>query len=186
MSATLHDFAQHATPSRQALRKVLHAAPAHPAWSPRPIPHDVIEQLHALLALGPSLVDASPTRVLFIASDGGKRRLSPYLGDAVREEALAAPACALIGYDVDFAEQLVEFLPRAAAGRSCLENPEVVHEMASRNGMLQGAYLIVAARALGLEVSVLFEFDVTGASFEFFRGQRVRANFLCALGYPAD
>ncbi len=173
-------------PSRRALGKVLHTAPAHPVWSDAPIPRDVLEQLHALMSLGPTMVDASPTRVLFLNSASAKARLAPQLPERIRDEALAAPACAVVGYDVDFAEQLVEFLPRATAVRSCFDDPEVVRQTAARNGALQGAYLIVAARSLGLEVAAFPEFDEAGVSFEFFRAPRVRANFLCSLGYPAD
>ncbi|THD54144.1 malonic semialdehyde reductase [Phenylobacterium sp.] len=173
------------TPSRRALGKVLHSAPVRPVWSDIPISRDVLEQLHALMSLGPTLVDASPTRVLFLNSGSAKARLAPLLPERHRADALAAPACAIVGYDVDFAEQLVEFLPRATAARSCFDDPEVVRQTAARNGALQGAYLIVAARSLDLEAAAFPEFDEAGVSFEFFRTPRVRANFLCSLGYPA-
>ncbi|THD81677.1 MAG: malonic semialdehyde reductase [Phenylobacterium sp.] len=184
MSAALQPAAA-GTPTRRSLGKVLHAAPSHPVWSDTPIPRDVLEQLHALMSLGPTMVDASPTRVLFLNSGSAKARLAPLVPDRARDEVLAAPACAVVGYDVDFAEQLVEFLPRTTAVRSCFEDPEIVRQTAARNGALQGAYLIVAARSLGLEAAAVPEFDEAGVSFEFFRGPRIRANFLCSLGYPA-
>ena len=99
--------------------------------------------------------------------------------------AATAPACALIGYDVDFAEQLAEFLPCAPIGAG-RDPPDAARQTAIRNGALQGAYLIVAARARGLEAAVIPNFDTAGVSFEFFRRMRVRATFLCALGNPAD
>ena len=154
--------------SRRALGKVLHSAPAHPAWSHDPILRDTLEQLHALMGLGPTMIDASPTRVLFLTSSAAKARLSPHLPDRTRGEVLAAPACAIVGYDVDFAEQLVEFLPRAPAVRSCFDDPEVVRLTATRNGALQGAYLIVAARSLGLGSRGLSGVLMrTGVPFEF-------------------
>jgi 3-hydroxypropanoate dehydrogenase len=167
------------------LDQVLRAAPRHPAWAPTPISRDTLEQLHALMSVGPSMIDASPTQVLFLNSPRAKHRLAPHLTPATRDEALAAPACALVGYDVDFAEQLVEFLPHVAGAPSCFDRPEVVRQTAVRNGALQGAYLIVAARALGLEAAAIPDFDAAGVSFEFFRTPRVRATFLCSLGYPA-
>jgi 3-hydroxypropanoate dehydrogenase len=185
MSATAPS-ATAGTPSRRALGKVLHVAPAHPKWSDAPIPRDVLEQLHALMSLGPAMVDASPTRVLFLNSGVAKARLAPLLPDRTRDEILAAPVCAVVGYDVDFAEQLVEFLPRSTAIRSCFDDPDVVRQVAARNGTVQGAYLIVAARSLGLEAAAFPDFDEAGVSFEFFRAPRVRANFLCSLGYPAE
>ncbi len=170
----------------RALGQVLHAAPRHPAWAPTPISRDTLEQLHALMSVGPSMIDASPTQVLFLNSVQAKTRLAPHLAPATRGEAVAAPACAVIGYDVDFAEQLVEFLPHVAGAPSCFDRPEVVRQTATRNGTLQGAYLIVAARALGLEAAAIPDFDAAGVSFEFFRAPRVKATFLCTLGYPAE
>jgi 3-hydroxypropanoate dehydrogenase len=151
-----------------------------------PVPRDALEQLHALMSVGPSMVDASPTQVLFLTSERAKDRLAPHLGVAARREALAAPACAVVGYDLEFAEQLVEFLPHVAGAPSCFDRPEVVRQTAVRNGTLQGAYLIVAARALGLEAAAIDDFHAEGVSVEFFRGARVRATFLCNLGYPAE
>lgn len=164
--------------------RVLYAARRRPRWAPLPVPRDRLDELHALLSLGPSLVDGSPTRVLFLASGSAKDRLLPHLPAAARPYALSAPVCAVIGYDIDIAEQLVEFLPRPTRGPSCLDRPEVVRQTAVRHGGLQGAYLIVAARALGLEGAAIPDFDAAGVSLEFFRGARVRATFLCGLGYP--
>jgi 3-hydroxypropanoate dehydrogenase len=177
--------AEAGSPAR-TLGQVLHAARPHRAWAPKPVSRDILEQLHALLSVGPSMIDASPTQVLFLTSSQAKDRLADHLVSASRDAALAAPACAIVGYDVDFAEQLVEFLPHAAGAPSCFDRPEVVRQTAIRNGTLQGAYLIVAARSLGLEAAAIPDFDAAGVSFEFFRAPRVRATFLCSLGYPAD
>jgi 3-hydroxypropanoate dehydrogenase len=172
-------------PQPRSLNQVLHATRAHPTWAPMPISRDVLEQLHALMSVGPSMVDASPTQVLFLTSEGAKERLAPHLGATVRAAAMAAPVCAVIGYDVEFAEQLVEFLPHVAGAPSCFDRPEVVRQTAARNGALQGAYLIVAARTLGLEAAALDDVHAEGVSFEFFRASRIRTTFVGALGYPA-
>jgi 3-hydroxypropanoate dehydrogenase len=127
------------------------------------------------------MVDASPTQVLFLTSREAKARLAPYLG---RGAGAKTPAFGIVGYDVDFAEQLVDFLPHVAGAPSCFDRPEVVRQTAIRNGTLQGAYLIVAARTLGLEASPLTDFDPQAVSSEFFRGGRVRATFVCGLGFP--
>jgi 3-hydroxypropanoate dehydrogenase len=172
-------------PEPRGLGQVLRSARASPAWAPRVISRDTLEELHALMSLGPALVDASPTRVLFLTSDQAKARLAPNVPPETRDQMLAAPACALVGYDVDFAEQLVEFIPHAEGRPSCFDRPEAARQTAVRNGALQGAYLIVAARALGLEAADIRDFDAAGASAEFFRSQRIRATFLCSLGYAA-
>ena len=185
MGSLAHFVPPRRRPAPRGLGQVLHAAPAHASWAPTPVSRDTLEQLHALMSMGPSMVDASPTRVLFLTSEKAKDRLAPHLGAAVRGEILAAPACALIGYDLDFADQLVEFLPHVSGAPSCFERPEIVRQTAERNGTLQGAYLVVAARAVGLEAAAVEDFHADGVSVEFFRGARVRAIFLCALGYPA-
>ena len=176
-------------PQRRAeappLGQILHATRARPRWAETPIPRDTLEQLHALLSVGPSMVDASPTQVLFLTSRDAKARLAPHLGRGAAAETLLAPAFAIVGYDVDFAEQLVDFLPHVAGAPSCFDRPEIVRQTAVRNGTLQGAYLIVAARTLGLEASPLPDFDRQEVSSEFFRGGRVQATFVCGLGFPA-
>ena len=182
--ARLHPVSAGTEP--RSLSDILHAARRHPTWAPTPVPRDALDQLHALLSVGPSMVDASPTQVLFLSSEGAKDRLAPHLAPTARSEALTAPVCGIIGYDVDFAEQLVEFLPHVGGAPSCFDRPEIVRQTAVRNGTLQGAYLMVAARALGLEAGAIAKFDAAGISFEFFRTPRIKATFLCTLGYPAD
>jgi 3-hydroxypropanoate dehydrogenase len=185
MASLAHFIPPRLPPHLRALGQMLRTPRARLAWAPTPISRDTLEQLHALMSVGPSMVDASPTQVLFLTSERAKDRLAPHLGEAVRDEALSAPACAVVGYDVDFAEQLVEFLPHVAGAPSCFDRPEVVRQTAVRNGSLQGAYLIVAARALGLEAAAVDDFDADGVSVEFFRMSRIRAIFLCTLGYLA-
>jgi 3-hydroxypropanoate dehydrogenase len=151
-------------------------------WSPQPVSRETLDELHALMSLGPALLDASPTRALFLTSSGAKARLAPYIAEAERSDVLAAPVCGVVGYDTAFAEQLAEFLPK---GPGQLDDSEAAHRIALGNGALQGAYLVVAARSLGLEAVAISEFDVGGVSSEFFRNPRIRATFLCRLGYAA-
>lgn len=184
MEPAVHLEALFAAAGGAGLNQMLHPARRRAAWASRPVPRARLEELHTLMSLGPAMVDASPTRVLFLSSDKARARLAAFLPEDARVEAALAPACALLGYDVDFAEQLAEFLPCAPAATGVDPNG-AARQTAIRNGALQGAYLIVAARAIGLEASVIPDFDTAGVSFEFFRRMRVRATFLCALGYPA-
>ncbi|HEX2818519.1 MAG TPA: nitroreductase family protein [Phenylobacterium sp.] len=185
MGSIVHLTPHQERPGDPALARVLYPAHRELRFAPTPVSRDALEQLHALMSVGPSMVDASPTQVLFLTSGRAKDRLAPHLGPAFHGEVLAAPAIAVVGYDVDFAEQLVEFLPHVAGAPSCFDRPEVVRQTAVRNGGLQGAYLILAARTLGLEGVEICDVDAAGVSLEFFRGARIRAIFLCALGYPA-
>jgi 3-hydroxypropanoate dehydrogenase len=152
----------------------------------RAVTRDTLEELHALMALGPGMAEASPTRVLFLASEAAKARLAANLAPAERAAAADAPACAVVGYDRDFAEQLVEFMPGGPrlGGASCFDRPGAAAETARRNGVLQGAYLAVAARSLGLEAAFVTRFDRTGVAAEFFRGGAITPIFVARLGYP--
>ena len=171
--------------AQAGLGEVLYPARSRPAWSDSPVPKARLDELHALMSLGPSMVDSSPTRLLFLTSRMAKARLIPFLGEAFREDAATAPLCGLIGYDLGFAAQMAEFLPHHPSA-NWLEGPDAARQTALGNGMLQGAYLIVAARTLGLEAAAIPDFDVDGVTMEFFHTRRMQATFLCAIGVPAD
>jgi 3-hydroxypropanoate dehydrogenase len=164
------------------LRQLLHA-PIGAEWVSRSVSRNVLDELHTLMSLGPAMLDASPTRALFLNSDGAKGRLMPLVAAGHRADVAGAPVCAIVGYDTVFAEQLCEFLPGAAT--TC-HPVQTAHDAALRNGALQGAYLTVAARSLGLEAAPLPDFDAEAVAAEFFRNQRMRVTFVGALGYPAS
>jgi hypothetical protein len=155
-----------------------------PAFASRPVEPDTLEELHTLMGLGPAQADCSPARVLFTISEAAKQRLARHLAPADRNAATLAPACAIVGYDRAFAEQLIEFMPGRRPHGSCFDQPGATAAAAVRNGVLQGAYLTVAARALGLEAAFARNFDRTGVAAEFFRGLGVTPIFVARLGYP--
>ena len=152
----------------------------------RTVSLDVLEELHALMAVGPGMTGASPTRLLFLASPAAKARLAQRLAPRTRDAAVLAPVCAVIGYDRQFAEQLIAFVGDGVGGVSCFDKPETLRAAAMRNGVLQGAYLSLSARALGLEATFLHGFDGAAVAQEFFRDPGVSAIFVAALGYPAE
>lgn len=156
-----------------SLQALLRPAEAQRSFSDRTVGREVLAELHALMALSPGLAEASPVRVLFLASDEAKARLAPWLAPSEREAAATAPACAVVGYDRDFAEQVAAFVGEGSGPATAL-----------RNGMLQGAYLAVAARALGLETAFVTSFDRTGVAGEFFPRSTVSPIFVARLGYP--
>jgi nitroreductase len=155
-------------------------------FADRAIPREVLDELHALMAVSPGATGASPTRVLFVTSPAAKARLARHLPPRARDMAVLAPACAVVAYDRDFAEQLIAFVGDGAAGEPCLERPGVLRATAMRNSVLQGAYLALSARALGLEAAFVRGFDGTALAAEFFRTPGLSAIFLAALGYPPD
>jgi len=156
-----------------SLQALLRPAEAR-SFAPRAVSREVLAELHALMALSPGLAEASPVRVLFLASEAAKARLVPWLSPAERAAAQGAPACAVIGYDAAFAEQLAAFVDEGAGPGTAL-----------KNGLLQGAYLAVAARALGLEAAFVASFDRRGVAGEFFPRSAVTPTFVARLGYPA-
>jgi 3-hydroxypropanoate dehydrogenase len=157
---------------------------AEPAsFAPRTVSLDTLEELHTLMALGPAMAEASPARVLFLSSEAAKARLAASLAPADRDPARLAPACAILAYDRAFAEQLIDFLPGRRPQGSCFDRPGAAAAAARRNGMLQGAYLAVAARALGLEAAFVRNFDRAGVAADFFRGQDAAPLFVARLGY---
>jgi len=169
---------------RPSLEGLLSGLREAPSFAPRGVGLDVLEELHALMGLGPALADASPARVLFLSSETAKARLAKSLAPADREGARLAPACAIVGYDRVFAEQLIEFMPGRRAQGSCFDRPGAAAAASVRNGVLQGAYLAVAARSLGLDVDFVRSFDRTGVAADFFRGGGVTPIFVARLGYP--
>jgi nitroreductase len=169
-----------------ALDQLFRAARTPNRWSERPVPPELLEELYALVSLGPTSANCSPARLLFAASEEAKARLLPLVSLGNREKVRESPVCAIVGYDLAFAEQLVRLFPPAPGAADWFRRPDVAHETAFRNGTLQGAYLILAARALGLDAGPMSGFDAAAVTAEFFPGGRVEANFLCNLGYGSE
>jgi 3-hydroxypropanoate dehydrogenase len=136
-----------------------------------------------LMAIGPGMTDASPTRLMFLTSPAAKSRLALHLPRSERDAAALAPACVVIGYDHDFAEQILAFVGDGVAGESCFDQAGRLHTAAMRNRLLQGAYLTLSARVLGLDTTFFHGFDERALAGEFFRGANMSAIFAAALGY---
>lgn len=171
-----------ALPER-CLDQLFHEARTHNKWLDRGVPDALLHELVDLLKLGPTSANCSPARFLFVKSREAKERLKPHLSEGNREKTMQAPVCAIVGFDLDFYEHLPKLFPHTDA-RSWFAGKEAkVVETAFRNGTLQGAYLIMAARALGLDCGPMSGFDNKGVDREFFAGTNIKSNFLCNLGY---
>ncbi|RMH93125.1 malonic semialdehyde reductase [Lysobacter pythonis] len=142
-----------------------------------------LRRLYDLMKFGPTQANNCPARIVFVRSPEAKARLAPILDEGNRAKAMSAPVIAVIGNDLDFAEKLPVLFPHTDA-KSWFEGaPEaVLDRIAMRNGSLQGAYLMLAARALGLDCGPMSGFDAERMSGEFFPGTRVVANFVVCLG----
>lgn len=167
----------------RCLDQIFRQARTHNAWREQGIPDSLLHELIELVKLGPTSANCSPARVLFVKSPEAKQRLKPLLSEGNREKTMKAPVCAIIGYDLDFYEHLPKLFPHTDARSWFAGKPKKIEETAFRNGTLQGAYLIVAARALGLDCGPMSGFDNNGVDAEFFAGTKIKSNFLCSLGY---
>jgi len=147
------------------------------------VPDARLRELVDLLKLGPTSANCSPARLLFVKSREAKERLKPHLSEGNRDKTMKAPVCTIIGYDLDFYLYLPNLFPHTNA-RSWFEGDEPkIFDTAFRNGTLQGAYLIMAARALGLDTGPMSGFDNAGVDREFLAGTNIKSNFLCNLGH---
>ena len=156
------------------------------SWRDKDVPNTLLHELVDMVKLGPTSGNCSPARFVFVKSSEAKERLKPYLSDGNRDKTMKAPVCAIIGYDLDFYEHLPKLFPHTDAKSWFEGKPEKIADTAFRNSSLQGAYLILAARALGLDCGPMSGFDNAGVDQEFFAGTKVKSNFLCNLGYVDD
>ena len=169
---------------KAALDQLFLEARTHNWWQDREVPDSLLRELVDLMKLGPTSANSSPARILFIKSPEAKKRLEPYLDEGNRKKTMAAPVTAIIGYDLRFYDQLPKLFPHEPGARSWFTGGEEHAERtAFRNGALQGAYFILAARALGLDTGPMSGFDNEGVDREFFAGTTIKSNFLCNLGY---
>ena len=127
-----------------------------------------------------------PARFMFVRSPEAKARLEPYLDEGNRPQTMAAPWTAIVAYDLDFVEQLPKLIPHAPNAKDWFADPKNVEWNAIQSGTLQGAYFMIAARALGLDCGPMSGFDNAGVDREFFAGTSVKSNFLCSIGYGTD
>ncbi|MBV1707240.1 MAG: malonic semialdehyde reductase [Hyphomicrobiales bacterium] len=166
-----------------ALDQLFLTARTHNAWQDKDVPDALLRELADLLKMGPTSANSSPARFVFVKSKEGKARLMPHLSEGNRAKTLAAPVCAIIGYDTEFYEKLPQLFPHADARSWFVGKPAHIETTAFRNSSLQGAYLILAARALGLDTGGMSGFDNAGVDREFFPDGKIKSNFLCNLGY---
>ena len=153
------------------------------AWRDERIGEPIMRRLYDALRMAPTANNSSPGRFLFVASAGGKARLEPLVSNGNRPKVRAAPVCVIIGYDLDFPDHLAKLQPHKPQAASAFAGPAQREEVAFRNGTLQGAYLIMAARAMGLDCGPMSGFDRAAVDREFFASTNIRSNFLCCIGH---
>jgi 3-hydroxypropanoate dehydrogenase len=186
-----------ATPN-SCIDKLFRDARTHNAWLDKPVSDETLRELYNALKWGPTSANASPARFVFIRTAKGKERLRPSLAPGNVEKTMAAPVTVIVAYDLQFYQKLPKLFPHNPGMRDLfVTNPALVEVTARRNSSLQGAYLILAARALELDCGPMSGFDnakldeeffgagkeCEGCEQEFFPAGHVKSNFLCNLGY---
>ncbi|WP_445145758.1 malonic semialdehyde reductase [Dyella sp. Tek66A03] len=169
--------------SEAALDQLFRSARTFNAWLPKDVSDAQLHELYELAKFGPTSANSSPMRLIFMKSKEAKEKLAPFLSESNRAKTMVAPVTAIVATDYAFYEKLPQLFPHADARSWFVGNQPLIDGTAFRNGSLQGAYVIIAARALGLDCGPMSGFDAAGVDAAFFAGTTVRANFLINIGY---
>ena len=167
----------------KALDIIFREARTHAGWLAKPVGEETLRAVWDLARMGPTSANCSPLRIVFVASPEAKAKLKPCLAPGNVDKTMAAPVTAIFGYDLEFYEHLPKLFPHADARSWFVGNDELIRTTAFRNGTLQAAYFILAARALGLDCGPMSGFDNARVDQAFFAGGTFKSNFLCNLGY---
>lgn len=169
--------------SEEGLDLIFRAARTYNGYVDKPVSEDQLRALWDLMKWGPTSANMSPARIIWCVSDESKAKIAALSSGTNGEKILKAPVTAIIGYDVDFNEKLPFLFPHNPDAKNWFPDQAGREWAAFRNGTLQGAYFIVAARALGLDTGPMSGFDNAKVDAEFFAGTTVKSNFISTLGY---
>ena len=169
--------------SDAALDVLFRNARSHNGWQNKPVSEQQLRQIYDLMKVGPTSANSCPARMVFVSSVQAKEKLKACLDAGNVEKSMTAPVVAIIGMDLEFYEKLKILFPHTDAKSWFVGKPDKIAETAFRNSTLQGAYFIMAVRSLGLDAGPMSGFNAAKLSEAFFPGGKVKANFICAIGY---
>ncbi len=169
-----------------AIDLILRDARSHYAWTDKPVSEELLRELYEITIQGPTSMNTCPARFVFITSDEGKDRLEPALKPPNVAKMRGAPVTAIIAWDPAYWERLDFLFPHEDRKPLFAKNADYAHDTAYRNSTLQGAYFMIAARALGLDVGAMSGFSNAAVDAEFFAENGWKSNFLCNLGYADE
>ena len=172
--------------SDDAIDLILRGARSHYAWTERPVPEPLLREIYEITINGATSMNTLPARFVFVTSSEGKERLAKSLKPANVAKMMGAPVTAIIAHDLDFWKELPRLFPHEERRHHFEGKAAHIQQTAFRNGTLQGAYFMIAARALGLDVGPMSGFSNEIVDEEFFAGTPLRSNFLCNLGYADE
>ncbi len=170
--------------SDEAFDVLFRKARSQNAWQDKPVSDVTLQALYDLLRWGPTSANCFPARFVFVKSDEAKERLAACVAPGNVEKVRTAPVTVIIGYDTEFYERLPELFPHNPEVRNWFANDaDLAETTAFRNSTLQGAYLMLAARALGLDCGPMSGFSNAKVDAAFFPDGKIKSNFICGLGY---
>jgi len=167
----------------QTLDQLFRSARSQNGWQDKPVSDEQLQQVYELMKWGPTSANSCPARIVFVKSDEAKQRLKPSLQEGNIEKSMTAPVVAIIGMDMEFYEEFGILFPHTDAKSWYVGKPEKIQESAFRDSSLQAAYLMLAARSIGLDCGPMSGFDNAVLDAEFFPDGKVKSNFICGLGY---
>jgi 3-hydroxypropanoate dehydrogenase len=170
--------------SNACIDQIFREARTHNVWLPQPVSLELLRQVFELSVMGPTSANTTPARYVFVTTPQAKERLRPALSAGNVDKTMSAPVTVIIAWDTEFHEMLPKLFPNNKDMRSIFAGkPDLIEATAFRNGSLEGAYFILAARALGLDCGPMSGFDAAKVNAEFFPDGKWKTNFLCNLGY---
>lgn len=165
---------------------ILGDARSHYAWQERPVPDEILHRIYEVTSAGPTSMNSCPARFVFVTSDEGKDRLAKSLKDKNIEKMRTAPVTVIVAHDLEFWTQLPRLFPHEDRRHLFEGKTAHIEATAFRNGTLQGAYFMIAARAVGLDVGAMSGFSNEVVDQQFFAGTSLKSNFLINLGYADE
>jgi 3-hydroxypropanoate dehydrogenase len=169
------------------LDRLFRTARTRNGWTDRAVTEQQLLELYDLMKFGPTSGNCCPARFVWVRSAEGKKKLASLASPGNSPKILAAPVTVIIGYDLNFAEHLPKLFPaRGKEMQAYFTDPAVAQITAFRNSSLQGAYLIIAARALGFDCGPMSGFNNDAVDSDFFAGTHTKSNFICSIGYGSD
>ncbi|MHA6287834.1 malonic semialdehyde reductase [Maricaulis sp. CAU 1757] len=173
--------------SEDALRHILLEARTYNDFEDRAVPEETLRRLYDSVRMGPTSANSSPARFVFVTSDEAKARLEPHLSEGNHDKTMKAPVTVILAWDNKFYDKIPQLMPHNPGAREWFTAPQSTIDNGRRNAILQGAYLIIAARALGLDCGPMSGFDKDGVDEAFFAGDDEmstwKSDFLINLGY---
>ena len=169
-----------------ALDLILTGSRSHYAWTDKPVSEEQIKRMYEITKMGPTSMNSCPARIVFVTSSEGKERIAKALKPTNVAKMMGAPVTAIIAYDTEFWRELLRLFPHEDRRGHFSDDPAYAETTAFRNSTLQGGYLMIAARAIGLDVGAMSGFSNEIIDQEFFAGTSLKSNFLCNIGYADE